>query len=143
MSKGELYTIITNKKAKGRKGAIVAIFSGTKVEPIIEQLLKISAKKRAKVIEITLDMANSMKIIAKKCFPKAIQVTDRFHVQKLALEALQDIRIKHRWDAIDLENEQIKQARSKNRTFSPKEFSNGDTRKQLLARSRYKRRCTC
>lgn len=137
LSKGELYTIITNKKAKGKKGSIVAIFSGTKVGPIIEQLLKISAQKRAKVKEITLDMANSMKTIAKQCFPKAIQVTDRFHVQKLALEALQDIRIKHRWDAIDLENQQIKQARAKNGTFVPKEFSNGDTRKQLLARSRY------
>ena len=99
LSKGELYTIITNKKAKGKKGAIVGVFSGTKVEPIIEQLLKIPTTKRAKVKEITLDMANSMKTIARKCFPKAIQVTDRFHVQKLALEALQDIRIKHRWDA--------------------------------------------
>ncbi len=137
LSKGELYTIITNKRAKGKKGAIVAIFSGTKVEPIMEQLMKIPAKKRATVKEITLDMANSMKTIAKKCFPKAIQVTDRFHVQKLALEALQDIRIKHRWDAIDLENEQIKRAKEKNRAFVPKEFSNGDTRKQLLARSRY------
>lgn len=137
LSKGELYTIITNKEAKGKKGAIVAIFSGTKVGPIIEQLLKISAKKRAMVKEITLDMANSMKTIAKTCFPKAVQVTDRFHVQKLALEALQDIRIKYRWDAIDRENQQIKQARAKNRTFVPKEFSNGDTRKQLLARSRY------
>ncbi|WP_240315578.1 transposase [Aquimarina longa] len=37
-----------------------------------------------------------------------MQVTDRFHVQKLALKALQDIRIKHRWEAIDQENEQIK-----------------------------------
>lgn len=137
LSKGELYTIITNKQAKGKKGSIVAIMEGTKVEPIIEQLLKIPYSKRKQVEEITLDMANSMKIIAKKCFPKAIQVTDRFHVQKLALEALQDIRIKHRWDAIDQENEQIKQARAKNKTFSPKEFSNGDTRKQLLARSRY------
>ncbi|MCK0134947.1 transposase, partial [Arenibacter sp. S6351L] len=137
LSKGELYTIITNKKAKGKKGSIVAIFSGTKVGPIIEQLLKISAKKRAKVKEITLDMANSMKTIAKQCFPKAVQVTDRFHVQKLALEALQDIRINHRWDTIDRENEQIKQARAKHGTFVPKEFSNGDTRKQLLARSRY------
>ncbi|WP_338140803.1 transposase [Wenyingzhuangia gilva] len=36
------------------------------------------------------------KTIIKVCFPKATQVTDRFHVQKLALEALQDIRIKHR-----------------------------------------------
>tara|TARA_R110000764_G_C10980604_1_gene380324 strand:- start:70 stop:777 length:708 start_codon:yes stop_codon:yes gene_type:complete len=107
------------------------------VEPIIEKLLEISPKERAKVKEITLDMANSMKTITKRCFPKAIQVTDRFHVQKLALEALQDIRIKHRWDAIDMENEQIKKARLENKTFTPKEFSNGDTTKQLLARSRY------
>lgn len=137
LSKGELYTIITNKKAKGKAGSIVAIFAGTKVEPIIELLLKISAKKRARVKEITLDMANSMKTIAKKCFPKAIQVTDRFHVQKLALEALQNIRIKHRWDAIDLENEEIKKARLTGQTYGPKLFSNGDSRKQLLARSRY------
>lgn len=137
LSKGELYTIITNKKAKGKKGAIVAILSGTKVEPIIEQLLKIPKSLRDKVKEITLDMANSMKMIAKKCFPKAIQVTDRFHVQKLALEALQDIRIKHRWDAIDQENEQIKQAKHKQIEHTPEIFANGDTRKQLLARSRY------
>lgn len=78
-----------------------------------------------------------MKIIAKKCFPKAIQVTDRFHVQKLALEALQDIRIKHRWNAIDLENEEIKKARLRGQTYNSKLFSNGDSTKQLLARSRY------
>ena len=137
LSKGELYTIITNKKAKGKKGAIVGIFAGTKVDPIVEQLLKISSKKRNKVQEITLDMANSMKNIAKICFPKAIQVTDRFHVQKLALEALQDIRIKHRWNAIDLENELIKLAKTKNKAYLPEIFNNGDTRKQLLARSRY------
>ncbi|WP_246124601.1 ISAon1 family transposase, partial [Bizionia gelidisalsuginis] len=135
--KGELYTIITNKKAKGKKGAIVAIFSGTKVEPIVEQMLKTPIEKRIKVLEITLDMANSMKTIAKRCFPKAIQVTDRFHVQKLALEALQNIRIKHRWEAIDLENEEIKQARTFKKGYQPRIFTNGDTRKQLLARSRY------
>nr|MDQ8213514.1 transposase [Mariniflexile sp. KMM 9835] len=71
---------MTNKSAKGKKGAIVAILAGTKVEPIIKQLLKIPKSLRDKVKEITLDMAHSMKIIAKKCFPKAIQVTDRFHV---------------------------------------------------------------
>lgn len=137
LSKGELYTIITNKKAKGKKGAIVAILAGTKVAPIIEQLLKIPKSLRDKVKEVTLDMAHSMKMIVKKCFPKATQVTDRFHVQKLALEALQDIRIKHRWEAIDQENEQIKQAKSKQREYTSEIFPNGDTRKQLLARSRY------
>ncbi len=126
LSKGELYTIVTNKSAKGKKGAIVAIMAGTKVEPIIEQLLKIPYSKRSKVKEITLDMANSMKVIVKKCFPKAIQVTDRFHVQKLALEALQDIRIKHRWEAIDQDNDQIKEARIKQKQYQPEIFSNGD-----------------
>ena len=89
------------------------------------------------VKEITLDMANSMKTICKKYFPEAIQVTNRFHVQKLALEALQDIRIKHRWDAIDLENENIKFAKANDKTYKPELFDNGDTRKQLLVRSRY------
>lgn len=85
LSQGELYTIITNKKAKGKKGALVAILAGTKVEPIVEQLLKIPSLIRNKVQEITLDMVFSMKHIARKCFPKAMQVTDRFHVQKLAI----------------------------------------------------------
>ncbi len=137
LSQGELYTIITNKKAKGKKGAIVAILAGTKVEPIIEQLLKIPLTLRIKVTEITLDMAPAMKYIAKKCFPKAIQVTDRFHVQKLAIEALQDIRIKHRWDAIDQENQEIQEAKNNNRSYKLVYLNNGDTRKQLLARSRF------
>ncbi|SFW58538.1 hypothetical protein SAMN02927921_02489, partial [Sinomicrobium oceani] len=38
LSQGELYTMITNKKAKGKKGALVGIFQGTKAEPIIKHL---------------------------------------------------------------------------------------------------------
>jgi transposase len=34
-------------------------------------------------------MAGSMGQIAKQCFPKATRVIDRFHVQKLVLDALQ------------------------------------------------------
>ena len=133
LSQGELYTIITNKQAKGKKGALVGIFKGTCSEPIIDQLLKLPSSIRNKVQEITLDMAHSMKHIAKTCFPKAIQVTDRFHVQKLAIEALQELRIKFRWEAIDQENELIK----KTKGFIPQLLPNGDSRKQLLARSRY------
>ena len=104
MSQGELYTIVTNKEGKGKKGSIVAMVSGTKADVVIEILNKIPKQKRDLVTEITLDMANSMKLIARKTFINAVQVTDRFHVQKLILEALQDIRIKHRWQAIDDEN---------------------------------------
>ena len=137
LSQGELYTIVTNKKAKGKKGSLVAIVAGTKAEQVIEHISKIDHKLRHRVIEITLDMANSMKLIAKRCFPKAIQVTDRFHVQKLALEALQEIRIKYRWEAMDRENQLIIQAKSHNKVYIPDLLPNGDSVKQLLARSRY------
>lgn len=78
-----------------------------------------------------------MKLISKRCFPKAVQVTDRFHVQKLALEALQEIRIKYRWEAMDSENRLILQAKRENRTYVSELLPNGDSVKQLLARSRY------
>ncbi|EDM42820.1 IS1167, transposase [unidentified eubacterium SCB49] len=136
-SNGDLYTIITNKKAKGRKGAIVVMVKGTKAEAVIKILHKIPLKQREKVKEITLDMAGNMGLIVKKSFPNATLVIDRFHVQKLALDALQEIRIKHRWEAIDAENNAIEYARNNSLKYTPKLLSNGDTLKQLLARSRY------
>jgi transposase len=137
LSQGELFTVLTNKKAKGRKSSIVAIVAGTKSEEVINHIKKIPEHKRRRVQEITLDMAGSMKLIASKCFPKAQQVTDRFHVQKLALEALQDIRKKYRWEAIDNENEALMKAKTEKKKYNPLVFDNGDTHKQLLARARY------
>jgi transposase len=137
LSQGELYTIVTNKQSKGKKGSLVAIVAGTKADQVIEHISKIDYKKRCCVKEITLDMANSMKLISKRCFPRAIQVTYRFHVQKLALEALQEIRIKHRWEAMDFENQLILQAKLENKAYIPELLYNGDSVKQLLARSRY------
>ena len=78
-----------------------------------------------------------MKLIAKKSFLKATQVTDRFHVQKLALEAVQEVRIRLKWEALDQENQSILEAKLNNIPFVSKEFSNGDTAKQLLTRSRF------
>ena len=137
LSMGELYTVVTNKAGKGKKGSIVAIIAGTKSEVVINHLQKIDFKKRNQVTEITLDMANSMKLIAKKSFPKAKQVTDRFHVQKLALEAVQEVRIRLKWDALDQENSAITEAKLNKASFISREFSNGDTTKQLLTRSRF------
>ncbi|MGL4630151.1 MAG: ISAon1 family transposase [Leadbetterella sp.] len=137
LSNGELYTVLTNKSGKGRKGTIVAMIAGTKAEAVISVIEKINLKQRNLVKEITLDMAGNMGLIAKKCFPNATRVTDRFHVQKLATEALQEIRIKYRWEAIDQENDAIEKAKKSKVNFESKTLSNGDTLKQLLARSRY------
>jgi transposase len=89
------------------------------------------------VTEITLDMAGSMSMIAKRCFPRATRVTDRFHVQRLATEALQEMRIKLRWEALDQENDAIEQAKATQNEYAAEILPNGDTLKQLLARSRY------
>jgi transposase len=137
LSRGELYTILTNKAAKGGRGSIVAIVAGTKAETVIEVIRKIPESLRKKVTEITLDMASGMTMIAKRCFPRAVRVTDRFHVQRLAVEALQEIRIKHRWDALDQENDAIEQAKASQTEYQPEILTNGDTIKQLLARARY------
>jgi|TARA_B110000977_G_C11005943_1_gene465758 transposase len=136
-SNGDLYTILTNKKAKGKKGAIVAMVKGTKADVVIQVLHKIPLKQRKKVKEVTLDMAGNMGLIVKKSFPEATLVIDRFHVHKLALDALQEIRIKHRWEVLDAQNDAIESARNKSLKYTPKLLSNGDTLKQLLARSRY------
>lgn len=137
LSHGELYTILTNKAAKGGKESIVAIVAGTKAETVIDVLRKLPVNQRKKVKEITLDMAGNMALIAKKCFPQATQVTDRFHVQQLALEAVQDMRIQHRWQALEAENQALDEAKLGQRLYQPEVLSNGDTVKQLLARSRY------
>ena len=86
---------------------------------------------------VTLDMAGSMQKIAKTCFPRAMQVIDRFHVQKLVYEAVQELRITYRWQVIKEENKAMKAAKEKGEVHKAEEFENGDTLRQLLARSRY------
>jgi len=134
---GDLYTILSNKSGKGKKGTLVAMIKGTKSDNVLDILYKLPIESRVLVKEITLDLAGSMNLIAKKAFPYASKVIDRFHVQKLTFDAVQEIRIKHRWEAIDNENNAIQQARKEGITYRQKTYDNGETPKQLLARSRY------
>jgi len=137
ISNGELYTIITNKAAHGKKNAIVATIEGTKAKDISAVLSKIPLKQRLQVKEVTLDFCPSMTAACHIVFPNARLVNDRFHAQKLINDALQEIRIKERHKAIEEENKQVKICREQKKQYKPKLFSNGDTEKQLLARSRY------
>lgn len=137
LSQGELYTIVTNKSAHGGKGSLVAMIKGTKSEDVIYYLNHLPRAKRLKVKEITIDLSPSMRLIAKRAFPNATIVSDRFHVQKLMNEAISDLRVDYRWQAIDQENEEINFAKEIGRKFIPHTFENGDTRRQLLARSRH------
>jgi transposase len=137
ISNGELFTIITNKAAHGKKGALVAVIAGTKASDINKVLKMISKKQRQLVKEVTLDLSPAMKAIVRISFPQAIVVDDRFHVQQLVSEATQDSRMIMRRESLKEENEVIKLCRAEHRKYRPEIFENGDTKKQLLARSNY------
>lgn len=136
-SNGDLYTVVTNRASRAGKGTIIAIVRGVAADAVTQALMRIEEEKRMTIREITMDMSNSMRLIARRCFPNAIRTTDRFHIQKLAYDALQEMRITHRWDAIQADTEAKEEAKCLGQRYAPVVFANGDTPKQLLARSRY------
>lgn len=134
LSNGELYTIVTNKDEHGRKGTLVAMVKGVKSDFIIKKLQRLPVGKRAMVKSVTMDMSNSMYKIVRKCFPNAEQIVDRFHVQKLMYDALQDLRIKHRWEVMAEDNRMRALYKEKGLEYKPEILSCGDTLKQLMIR---------
>jgi len=160
LSDGELYTIVSNKDAHGKKGSLVAIVKGTKAEYVITALKRILWSLRAKVREVTMDLSESMHSIVQESFPYATITIDRFHVQKDCYDAMQQLRVKHRREAQRDEVEAREQHKFRNKRnrqrrksgkkdprgrkpnranekFSPTRLANGDTLCELLARSRY------
>ena len=137
LSNGELYTIVTNRSCHGSKGTLIAMVKGVSADRVTEAIMHIDEHRRSIVQEITLDMSNSMHLIAKRCFPNAMRTIDRFHIQKLANDALQEMRIAHRWDAIQADTDAREEAKCLGLPYTPVVLANGDTPRQLLARSRY------
>lgn len=137
LTQGELYTIITNKAKHGKKGALVAMIEGTKTASVATVLCRIEAFKRAMVSEVTLDLSPAMEATVRMSFPRARVTSDRFHVQQLVSEALQEMRGSLRREALRTESEAMITARKENKKYPPHLHKNGDTTRQLLARSRY------
>ena len=135
LSNGDLYTIVTNRDKHGRERSLVAIIRGTKSETVIEALRHIPQKQLETVKEVTLDLSDSMRKIVRSCFTNASRVIDRFHIQKLACDAVQEIRIKLRWDAIQEANDEMEEAKYKGVTYIPHRYENGDSKKELLAKA--------
>lgn len=138
LSKGELYTIVTNKNTSCKnKSSLIAIINGTDAKTIESALSKIPISQRNKVKEISMDMAPNMALAARNSFTNSTAVTDRFHVVRLVCDAMQHLRTSLRWLEIDNENIAIKEAKEKGIRYIPMLLSNGDTLKELLVRCKY------
>ncbi len=128
--RGELYTILTNKDT----GKLVALMKGTKAQEIIEKLMCcLPAEKRMAAEEVTLDMDTGFDWVTRECFPNAEKIVDRFHVQSLVCECLQTLRITERQKILT----ERREAKKAGTAFREDPYENGDTPRQLLARSRY------
>src|SRR5208283_3719438 len=120
LSKGELYTFVTNKNTNVKnKQSLVAVVNGTDAKIIQEVLEKIPLEKRNQVKEVSMDMARNMSFAARNSFLNSNMVIDRFHVVRLVMDALQHIRVSLRWKAIEEENAAIKQSREKGEKYYP------------------------
>ena len=93
LSNGELYTFVTNRDACTRECSLVAVVAGTKSEDVIAVLQRIDEESRYAVKEVTLDLSDSMRKIVRTAFPEASRVIDRFHIQKLACDAVQEFKL--------------------------------------------------
>lgn len=109
------------------------------------------------VEEVTLDFSESMHNIVETCFPKAMRTLDRFHHQQFCLEALQEVRREYRREQMTLDANAREEHRlmmrqlqendgpfvdeegnaiRRNARYYPERLENGETRAELLARSK-------
>lgn len=131
LSNGEVWTFLTNKDGHGGKGTLAAAIAGTKSDEIISILTSAMGKSlRRKVVEVTCDLSSSMMLIAAEVFYNAHVVNDRYHVQQVYNEAVDEIRI-------DIRRQLIAQENNRDKTQPPVIFSNGETMRQILARSKH------
>lgn len=131
LSNGEVWTFLTNKDGKGGKGTLAAAIPGTKSDEIISILVNAMGKSvRRRVKEVTCDLSPSMMLIAQEVFYNAYVVNDRFHVQQVYNEAVDEIRI-------DIRRKLIAEDNERDKSIPPVTYSNGETMRQILARSKH------
>lgn len=149
LSNGEVYTILTNKAAHGGKGALAAMIRGVASDTVVAVLRRVPYEIRQKVRTVTTDLSSAMMMTARAVFPKAMLVNDRFHVQRLVSEAIDQMRIGLRWEILAEENKAIRAHRARRKAartraekdlvgeWEPERMENGETRPQIMARSRH------
>ena len=95
----DLYTILTSKEGHGKQGTVIAMVRGTKAEDVIKVLQQLPLEERQKVIEVTMDLSESMRAIVEATFPNARITLDCFHIMKRCLEAVEELRLRYKREA--------------------------------------------
>lgn len=81
-------TIITDASSH----TIKDILPSRKTADLVKYFMKFPRKQRLKVKYVVMDMSKLFLNVAKKCFPKAIIVADKYHVVRQAIWAMENVR---------------------------------------------------
>lgn len=148
---GTGYMIFRNKTT----GKIALMISTTKLKIIKKLLFTVDSSVLFGVKKLTRDMAYGYNWLFRELFPAAMQIADKFHVIKHALDALQDVRVRYRQKLLTKrrkayekhkKTEKLKKIeciktnipyRQNKFKYTEPVLKNGDTPLQLLAKSRY------
>ena len=135
--------------AHGGKGALAAMVRGVASDTVSGILRKVPRELRRRVKTVTTDLSSAMMLTVKTVFPKAMLINDRFHVQQLVTDAIDQMRIGFRWEVLAEENKAIREHRARRKAahtreekdlvgdWKPQRMENGETKPQIMARSRH------
>jgi transposase len=84
---GDYHTILSN-----RQTGKIALMARTVRAGQIQQILAPYWRRRFTVEGLTRDLSNTYEWVGRECFPRAVQIADKFHILRDALQALQDHR---------------------------------------------------
>lgn len=157
---GNCYTILRNRDTN----KIVFMADTLKKSELVEIARRIPFSERVGVESLTRDMAENFLWFGREAFPNSAQITDKFHLIRLAGEQVQGVRTRHRQKYLtkkrsltvlngkirelekrfekEADSETLKQlekhksARAKLLKELSASYSNGDTPLELLSRSK-------
>lgn len=122
-SRGDLFTILSNKDGHGRKGTVASIVSGTNSDKLTAVFDRIPLEKRLGVREVTMDFSDSMSAAVTHSFPNARITIDCFHVVQLATSSLGEIRMRHK-------REEMKEDARRRKEFKKRIKRNNEQRRK-------------
>lgn len=164
---GDLFTILSNPEGHGKDGSVVAMVRGTRADVVLKVLMLMGEERRLAVREVSMDFSESMLTIVNGAFPEAMIVTDKFHMIKLAADALEELRLRYKREAVAQYRREERRFNAKVRDrkkrrsdyrkkhkckckgkkrgrkpiyvgrYKPEVLANGDTLVELLTRSKY------
>lgn len=118
---GQFYTILTNGKT-GKVAMMASTVDGTE----IGQCLNYFGDSLKQVTTITRDLSPTYEKVCTTHFSNATQVADKYHIVQMAIESTQELRIRHKQEALTAQRKEEKEHRQSYQTYRKSKESGAD-----------------